>query len=43
VTCIVAALIAGHDIETFRQQIDYFSLALVTPLRTKDDYVTHAS
>src|SRR5262249_13834722 len=33
---VVAALVAGHDRELRRQQIDNLALAFVTPLRTED-------
>jgi len=35
VTRVVSALVARHDREMRRQQIDDFSLALVSPLRTE--------
>ena len=39
---IVPALIAGNDIEMFREQIDDLSLALVAPLGADNDQVCHA-
>ena len=38
---IVAALIARHDIEPFREEIDDLAFALVAPLGAEDDYVSH--
>jgi hypothetical protein len=37
----MAALIAGDDIEPFREQVDDFTLALVSPLGAQDDDVSH--
>ena len=37
---IVAALIAGHDIEPFREEIDDLAFTLVAPLGAEDDYVS---
>ena len=37
----MSALIARDDIEAFGQQIDYFTFALVAPLRAEDDDVAH--
>jgi len=33
---IVAALVAGHDVEVFGKQINYLAFAFVTPLRAYD-------
>ena len=38
---IVAALIAGHNIEPFREEIDDLAFTLVAPLGAEDDYVSH--
>ena len=43
VSCINAALIANDDVSGPAQQIGDFSLALVTPLSTDDDYVCQRS
>ena len=40
---VVAALVARDDVEALRQKIDHFPFTLVTPLRTKNDYITHFS
>ena len=37
---IVAALIAGDDIEPFREEIDDLAFTLVAPLGAEDDYVS---
>ncbi len=38
---VVAALIARDDIEALGEQIDDLPLALVSPLGSQDDYVSH--
>ena len=38
---IMAALIAGDDIEPIREQIDNFSFTLISPLGPEDDQVSH--
>src|SRR6185436_9323109 len=38
---IVTALVASHDVEAFREEIDDFAFTLVAPLRAEDDYVSH--
>ena len=38
---VVSALVARHDVEPIREQIDDFSLALVAPLGAEDDHVSH--
>ena len=38
---IVSALIARHDIEPFREEIDDLAFTLVAPLGAEDDYVSH--
>ena len=38
---IVPALIARHDVELFREEIDDFAFTLVAPLGAEDDYVSH--
>jgi hypothetical protein len=37
----MAALVARDYIEALREKIDNLALALITPLRTKNDYITH--
>jgi hypothetical protein len=36
---IVSALIAGHDVEARREQIDDLSLAFIAPLGAEDDKI----
>jgi len=38
---IVPALIARHNIELFREEIDDLAFTLVAPLGAEDDYVSH--
>ncbi len=39
---VVAALVAGYQVEALREQVNYLALALVAPLRADDyDDVTH--
>jgi hypothetical protein len=40
---VVASLVARDNIEALGQQIDHFPFTLITPLRTKNDYITHFS
>src|ERR1019366_7505244 len=40
-TRIVPALIARHNIELFREEIDDLAFTLVAPLGAEDDYVSH--
>ncbi len=40
---IMPSLVARDDVETLGQKIDYFPFTLITPLRTKNDYITHFS
>ncbi len=40
---IVAALIARDDVEALGQQVDYFALAFIAPLRAENNYVAHSS
>jgi hypothetical protein len=39
----VAALIASHGIEFFREQVNDFAFAFIAPLRSKDNQITHDS
>ena len=38
---VVPALIARHDVEVLREQVDDLPFALVSPLRAQDDDVSH--
>ena len=38
---VVPALVAGHEIEFLRKQIDDFALAFVAPLRPENDEIAH--
>ena len=40
---VVAALIARHDVEAFREQIDDLAFAFVAPLRAQHNQIVHRS
>ena len=38
---VMPALVAGHDVEAFGEEVDDLPLAFVAPLGAQDDYVAH--
>jgi hypothetical protein len=40
---VVPTLVAHDNVEALGEKIDDFTFTLITPLRTKNDYITHFS